>query len=79
MQVTVQNGPGVEEWPVAKPLENDDIITATIFSGPLQLPKDTECKVFDITGRVVEPDKIQPGIYFLEIESKIVQKVIKVR
>ena len=78
MQVTVQNGPGVEEWPGAKPIEND-VITATIFRGPLQLPKDIECKVFDITGRVVEPDKIQPGIYFVEIEGVVTQKVVKVR
>jgi hypothetical protein len=39
----------------------------------------TECKVFDITGRVVEPTKIQPGIYFIEVDGKITKKVIKVR
>jgi hypothetical protein len=54
-------------------------MTATIFSGPLRLPKDKQCKVFDITGRVIEPNKIAPGIYFLEIDNRIVQKVIKVK
>jgi hypothetical protein len=52
---------------------------ATIFSGPLRLPEGKRCRLFDITGRVVEPDKIAPGIYFVEIENKIVQKVVKIR
>jgi len=54
-------------------------ITATIFRGPLQLPADKKCKVYDITGRVVAPDKIQPGIYFIEIDGVVTQKVVKVR
>ncbi|UCG31063.1 MAG: hypothetical protein JSV53_04090 [candidate division WOR-3 bacterium] len=53
--------------------------TATIFRGPLQLSDGRKCKVLDITGRVVEPDRIAPGIYFVEIDNKIVQKVIKIR
>ena len=52
---------------------------ATIFSGPLQLLKDKECKVFDITGRVVEPTRITRGIYFIEIDGVVIQKVVKVR
>jgi hypothetical protein len=52
---------------------------ATIFSGPLQLPKNKNCRVFDITGRVVMPDKIKPGIYFIEIDGRITGKVIKIR
>jgi len=51
----------------------------TIFSGPLQLPKGKQCKVFDITGRVIAPQHIKPGIYFIEIEGKITEKVVKVR
>ena len=57
----------------------DKVISATIFHGPLQLPEGKECKVFDITGRVVQPDKIQPGIYFVEIDGRVAQKVVKVR
>ncbi len=53
--------------------------TTTIFSGPLQLPVGRTCRVFDIAGRVVEPSKIQPGIYFVEIDGEVVQKVIKIR
>ncbi len=52
---------------------------ATIFSGPLLLPEGKNCRVFDITGRVVIHDKIKPGIYFIEIDGKITQKVVKVR
>ena len=51
----------------------------TIFNGPLLLPEGKQCRVFDITGRVVEPDKIRPGVYFIELEGKISQKVVKVR
>ncbi|HEX7318886.1 MAG TPA: hypothetical protein VF399_00840 [bacterium] len=52
---------------------------ATIINGPLQLPKDKKCRVFDITGRIVMPDKIKPGIYFIEVDGQIMQKVIKIR
>jgi parallel beta-helix repeat protein len=69
---------GIEEQPIVKPTANHIAIRATIFSGHLQLPKDKKCKIFDITGRVVEPSKIQPGIYFVEIDDKVVQKVIRV-
>jgi len=51
----------------------------TIFSGPLQLPEGKKCKVFDITGRVVEPTNITRGIYFIEVDGKITRKVVKVR
>ena len=36
-------------------------------------------KVFDITGRVVETERIQPGIYFIEVDGVVTQKVVKVR
>ncbi len=55
------------------------ITSGTVFSGPLQLPEDKSYKVFDITGRVVLPQHIKPGIYFIEIDGKITGKVVKVR
>jgi len=70
---------GVEEQPIAKPVEKRVNLPATILRGPLQLPEGKECKVFDITGRVVQPDKIQLGIYFIEIDGVVTQKVVKVR
>lgn len=72
-------GPGVKEQPIVKPVEKRVNLVATIFSGPLLLPEGKQCKVFDIMGRVVEPDRIQPGIYFVEIDGVITQKVVKVR
>ncbi|MGB3478449.1 MAG: hypothetical protein WBB67_04750 [bacterium] len=50
-----------------------------IFSGPILLPEGKNYKVFDITGRVVTPDKIKPGIYFIEIDGVITKKVVKVK
>jgi len=70
---------GVEEQPNVTPVERRKDITATIFRGPLRLPEGKKCKVFDITGRVVEPDKITRGIYFVEMDNKTVQKVVKVK
>ena len=59
-------------------VENSDL-GATLVSGPLLLPEGKNCRVYDITGRVVIPDKIRPGIYFIEIDGEITQKVVKVR
>jgi len=36
-------------------------------------------KVFDITGRVVLPNKMKLGIYFIDVDSKTTKKVVKVR
>ncbi len=52
---------------------------STILTGPLIMPPGMTVKVFDITGRNVLPDQIGPGIYFMEIDNKLVQKIIKVR
>ena len=54
-------------------------LPATIFSGPLDLPRDKKYKIFDITGRMIEPDQIRPGIYFIAINGKIAEKIIKVK
>jgi hypothetical protein len=70
---------GIAEYPITEPALPYEYHDATLFSGPIPLPDDKFCRIFDITGRVVEPDRIQPGIYFLEIEAKIVQKLIKIR
>ncbi|KPK63272.1 hypothetical protein AMJ83_07955 [candidate division WOR_3 bacterium SM23_42] len=70
---------GVEEQPIAISVKKDNSLAVTIFRGSLQLSEDKKCRVFDITGRVVEPTNIAPGIYFLEVDNKIVQKVVKVR
>jgi len=57
----------------------NNLLGATLLTGPLQLPTDRKCNVYDITGRTVMPDKMKPGIYFLEIDGKISQKIVKIR
>ena len=75
---TVKYSPvGIEESKIIKTKSN--FFHATIFSGPLQLSEGKNCRVYDITGRIVEPANIAPGIYFLEVDNRIVQKVVKVR
>ncbi len=69
---------GVEETPVKKSMTLP-IAGSTIFSGPLVLPKGKVCRVFDITGRQIQSINPAPGIYFIEIDGKAAQKVIKVR
>ncbi len=52
---------------------------ATIISGPLLLPEGRRYKIFDITGKQVKSHQLKPGIYFLEIDKKIIHKIIKIR
>lgn len=54
-------------------------LSATIICGSLLLPGEKNCRVFDITGRVVQPGQMRPGIYFVEIEGKVSQKIVKIR
>lgn len=59
-------------------VRNKQIVTI-IFAGPLVLPEDRECIIFDIFGRQVLSEEISPGIYFIEIDGKINWKVVKFR
>ncbi|HIE06323.1 MAG TPA: hypothetical protein EYP58_05930 [bacterium (Candidatus Stahlbacteria)] len=52
---------------------------ATIISGPIWLPKDRNCRIYDISGREIKPERAKPGVYFLEIDGRISQKVVKIR
>ncbi|MBN2621699.1 hypothetical protein JXB22_11510 [candidate division WOR-3 bacterium] len=70
--------PGVQEHNTATPDRNGNW-GATILTGPIQLPSDRTCKVFDITGRVVLPTQLKPGIFFVEVDGVIIHKVIKVK
>ncbi|UCF70513.1 MAG: T9SS type A sorting domain-containing protein [candidate division WOR-3 bacterium] len=54
-------------------------IATTVVSGPLPLPADKKYKVFDISGREVRNTNPAPGIYFIELDEMVVQKVVKVR
>ena len=72
-------GPGVMDRPIVKPVKEGEYLGATIFSGPLQLRAGKKCRVYDIVGRIVEPNRITRGVYFIELEGRISHKVIKVR
>ncbi|MDH4211379.1 MAG: hypothetical protein OEV79_08015 [candidate division WOR-3 bacterium] len=69
----------IAEQPIVKPIVGFHYDGATILHGPLRLPEGKKCKIIDITGMVVEPSKIQPGIYFIEVDGVVTQKVVKVR
>ena len=68
---------GIEEH--RTPVVSNTWTAATIIQGPLLLPEGKECRVFDIAGRIVTPDKVRPGIYFIEVEGTITQKVVKIK
>ena len=68
---------GIEEKDIAL-FENNNF-GVSIFSGPLSFPEGKTCRIFDITGRVVIPQQIKSGIYFVEVDGQIQQKVIKIR
>lgn len=69
----------VEEQSIIRPVEKRDNFSGIIFSGPLLLRAGKRHKVLDIMGRVVEPTKITRGIYFIEVDGEVRQKVIKIR
>lgn len=66
----------IEEEEFEKPIGH---FRTTIISGPISLPEVGNVNVYDISGRVVEPHQLSPGIYFIVSEGKITDKVIKIR
>lgn len=58
---------------------NDAIVFPTYIVGSLKFLEGKLCKIFDITGRQIHTLNPAPGIYFIEVDGKIKQKVVKVR
>jgi hypothetical protein len=50
-----------------------------IVRGPIQLPRDEVCNIFDITGRQIHTIDPAPGIYFIKVDSEMIHKVIKIK
>ena len=71
------NPEGVEEYRSSNEVKHN--FFPTVFTGPLLLPEGVNCRVFDITGRAVLPQQVKPGVYFVEVDGEIRQKVVKVR
>ncbi len=50
---------------------------STLISAPINLLKNY--KIYDITGKYISINNIIPGVYFIEIEGKIVHKIVKIK
>ncbi|MBN2619971.1 hypothetical protein JXB22_02685, partial [candidate division WOR-3 bacterium] len=50
-----------------------------MVKGPFHFLRDQKYHIFDITGRQIHTLDPAPGIYFIEVDGEIQQKVIKVR
>ncbi len=59
--------------------KHKQFVGSTIIRGPVALPKERDCKLFDISGREVDISHLSAGIYFIELDNRIIQKVIKIR
>lgn len=68
---------GVDE-DTPKVVEPEKTLT-TILTGPLQLPAGKRVKIYDAMGRERKVNELTRGTYFLEIDGKITQKIVKVR
>ncbi|HIE06037.1 MAG TPA: hypothetical protein EYP58_04475 [bacterium (Candidatus Stahlbacteria)] len=66
--------PGIEEG-----VDRHPRYQTTIIAGPLQLPEGKIYRIFDAAGRRISIDQIRPGIYFIEVDGRISQKVVKIR
>jgi predicted secreted protein len=56
-----------------------DRLPATIITGQLNLPTHSEFKVYDISGRIVEPSMMVKGIYFVEVDGTVIHKLVKIK
>jgi hypothetical protein len=53
--------------------------TPTIIRGNIQLPLDESFMIYDVAGREIKSTDPAPGIYFLKIGSRIIQKIVKIQ
>lgn len=68
---------GVEEDHTHNDMTNSK--GATLCSGPLIILEKGKYKIFDIMGREIFTIDPAPGIYFIEIDGEITQKIVKIR
>ena len=73
----IQSEVGIEEQQVTF-LRNTSF-GASIITGSIRFPQYKNCKILDITGRVVLPAEINPGLYFLEVDGQTIRKIVIVR
>jgi hypothetical protein len=51
----------------------------TIVYGSLFLTRGETVRIYDISGRIVTQKGLNPGIYFVKVEGRVVGKIIKIR
>jgi hypothetical protein len=51
----------------------------TIVCGSLILSSGEVVRIYDISGRIVSQENLQPGIYFVKVEESVVTKIIKIK
>jgi len=68
---------GIREHKVAS--RKPQMCRTTIVTDPLLLPTVQHYQIYDIAGRVVSPDRLQQGIYYLAKDGRIVSTIIYVR
>jgi hypothetical protein len=74
-----QEGSGFKEEQVLVPAQTQ-YCYPSIISGQLPFPQDNRSyRILDITGRQIHTLDPAPGIYFIEVDGEIRQKVVKVR
>jgi hypothetical protein len=77
--IKIKSLTGIEENQDLISAEKTAICNTLIFAGPLILPENSKYEIFDISGREVLPEQMKPGVYFLRMDNRTVQKVVKVR
>jgi hypothetical protein len=55
------------------------LFNPTVRSGPFPVSDIGRYRIYDIAGRLIHTHNPAPGIYFIEVDGKIRQKVIKIR
>ncbi|MGB3479293.1 MAG: hypothetical protein WBB67_09045 [bacterium] len=68
-RITEKQSESIVTWP----------LRSTVYVGPLRAPDNLSYKIFNITGRQIHTLNPAPGIYFLQIDGKIKQKIIKIK
>lgn len=66
-----------EEIPAVKSVKLP--ILPTILHGRLNIPEGMDYCIYDAIGRRIESSQLKAGVYFIEIDGRIRQKVVKFR
>lgn len=70
---------GINEYPSDISQWSNAWRSATVFRGPIHIPDGIHCRIFDINGREITTLNPAPGVYFIEIDERVCQKIIKVK